>query len=114
MNETADPAGAFGNVRIFSELPLLDEFLETTMDISDRRDNIDDSFIFKDKIEMDWLREYRVLGPERDDDLLCHSSPPFGAGLPNGYFTVVLMSVPLKSIFIPLTRMPKRSCISFS
>jgi len=53
---------------------------------------------------MDRLRQYRMLWPEGDDDLLCHGLSPLvtvTGGWLNGNFTAVRNRVPLKSMFMP-------------
>ena len=117
VDETADPAGPLGDIDVFGEFPLLHELLETPVDIPDGRDDIHDLLVLKDEVEVDRLRQDRVLRPERDDDLFAHGLSPFvtvTGGWLNGNFTAVRIRVPLKSMFMPRTWMPKRSCISFS
>ena len=117
MDETADTAGPLGNIDVISIFPLLHEFFETPVDIPDGRDYINNFLIFQHKVKVDRLGKDRVLWPERDDDLLAHGLSPFTivtGGELNGNLTAVRIRVPLKSIFMPRTWMPKRSCISFS
>ncbi|CVK33188.1 protein of unknown function [Methanoculleus bourgensis] len=113
VHETADPAYPLRHVDVLGVLALLHELLKPAVDVADGGDHIHHQLILKDEVEVDRLRQHRVLRPERHDYAFWHRSSPLLVTL-NGNFSAVLMNVPLKSIFIPVTGIPKRSCSSFS
>jgi hypothetical protein len=69
VDKTADSADPFSDESVFCKFPFLDELFEPAMHVTDGREDIDNRFILKHKVKMDWFGEYRVLGPERYDYL---------------------------------------------
>lgn len=76
MTERTNAADALRNVDVLMDIARLDELFETTMDESDLRKNIDDRFVFNHEVEMDRLRQNRMLGSEWYDLCFRHCYSP--------------------------------------
>ena len=76
VTERTNAADALRNVNVLMDIARLDELFETTMDESDLRKNIDDRFVFNHEVEMDRLRQNRMLGSEWNDLCFCHCYSP--------------------------------------
>ena len=74
MDEATDAADAFGDIDEFDVVLLLDELFQAAMDEADGRSRFDDFFVFDDEVEVDRLRQHRVLRAKGNDSA-CHKIP---------------------------------------
>ena len=95
--EAADPADPLHDVDHVVVVPLLRQLLESAVHVPYRRDGAYDGLVLELQVQMDRLRERRVLGAERDDGSLAHQAPSFGAasGPFHGVFTLMRKKLPL-------------------
>jgi len=55
MDETAYPTGTLCNVYVLGKFSFCDKGLKTPVDVSDRRYDINDCFVFKHEIQVYWF-----------------------------------------------------------
>ncbi len=67
MNEAADAANPLGDVDELDVILLLDQFLQPPMDKANGRARLDHFLIFNHQVEMDRLRQNRMLRAKRND-----------------------------------------------
>ena len=67
VDEAADAADALGDIDELDVVLLLDQLLQAAMDEADGRARLDDLFVFDHQVEVDRLRQHRVLRAEGDD-----------------------------------------------
>ena len=87
VHEAANAADAFGDINIILKIPFFDQFFQSAVDKADGRNSFHDRFIFQDQVEMDRLRQHRVLRAERDHTSCRHFATP-----PLAYLNGVLLS----------------------
>ena len=83
----ADAADALGNVDELVVVAGLHELLQAAVHEPDLREHVHDGLVLHHQIEVQRLREHRVLGPEGNDGRLAHAIlpsllRPFGPWLP--------------------------------
>ena len=73
VDETADAANAFGDINEFDVILLFRQFLQSAMDETDGRPRFDDLFVLHDEVEMNRLRQNRMLRAEWNNGA-CHKN----------------------------------------
>jgi hypothetical protein len=66
VHEAADAADALDHEAHLGVLDALDHHLETAVDVADGRDRVHDLLVHQNEVQHEWLRQNRVLRPERD------------------------------------------------
>ena len=75
VHEAADAADAFRHVYIFGKLFLFNQLFQTSVDEADGGNRFHHLFILQNQIQMDRLRQHRMLRPERDNTSCRHYFP---------------------------------------
>ncbi len=127
MHEAADAADPLDDEAHLRELDAVHHGLQAAVDVADGRDRVNDLLVLEQEVKDDWLRQDRVLRPERDDGPLhafftdaaaaaaaVASTRAFTAEWEKGILVAVLYNCPCRSRPSPVTSIPKSSRISFS
>ena len=76
MAERADAADSLDDVDELVVVARLDELLKASVHEADLRDGLDDLLVLDHEVQMERLRQHRVLRAERDDGRFSHATPP--------------------------------------
>ena len=80
MSERTDAAGALRNQNKFLKISLIYKLLQSPVNKADGRHRVDDLFILQHQIQVNRLRQNRVLRAKRNNTdffyrIICHNGP---------------------------------------